>query len=389
MRSGFAWTMAGNIANGFGQWAILAVLAKLGSAEMLGQYALAMAVALPIAMLAHLNLRAVLATDVRNLHSFADYAAVRMRANAAAFAALCLLAFVTEDPELVILIGAGILAENASDLRYGVMQRRDRLDLVAQSMILRSILAILTVAVSVWTFRSATAAAAAYCATRILVLIAWDLPRGRTVHGTLTDPTGVFRAALPLGFTLMLTSLTANVPRYAIETYEGTRELGIWAAVASFVTVGSTVVNAVGQTALTRVARRFADGDPAGVRRIAWRMVGIAAALGVAGTLVAAVAGRPLLALLYRPEFGDYAGLLQWMLLAASLGWSASMLGFVSTGMRAFKEQSVLLGVSAAVSAAASFAAVPALGLWGAVVAIAAAGAVQLIGQTWILSRAL
>jgi O-antigen/teichoic acid export membrane protein len=245
------------------------------------------------------------------------------------------------------------------------------------------------VAASVWIFRSALAAAAGYCATRFAVLLAWDLPKGQTEHGTAVDPHAVFRAALPLGFTLMLTSLTANVPRYAIEKFEGTRELGIWAAVASFVTVGSTVVNAVGQTALTRVARRFAAGDPSGVRRIAWRMVGIAIALAAAGTVVAVFAGRPLLALLYRSEFGAYADVLTWMLLAASLGWSASMLGYVSTGMRAFKEQSVLLGVSAAVSAIASFAAVPSLGLWGAVAAVAAAGLVQLIGQVWILSRGL
>ena len=356
---------------------------------MLGQYALAMAVALPVAMLAHLNLRAVLATDVNDAHPFADYAAVRLRANVAAFAVLCVLAFFTDVTALVVLIGTGILAENSSDLRYGVMQRRDRLDLVAQSMILRSVLAIVTVAVGVTLFRSALSAAAAYCATRVLTLAAWDLPRGRTERGMLTDPAAVFRAALPLGFTLMLTSLTANVPRYAIERYEGTRELGIWAAVASFVTVGSTVVNAVGQTALTRVARRFAAGDPAGVRRIAYRMVGIAGALAAAGTLVAAVAGRRLLELLYRPEFGAYSDVLLWMLIAASLGWSASMLGFVSTGLRAFKAQGVLLGAAAAVSAAASFAAVPALGLWGAVVAVAAAGIVQLLGQAWILRRAL
>jgi O-antigen/teichoic acid export membrane protein len=221
------------------------------------------------------------------------------------------------------------------------------------------------------------------------VLVAWDIPKGRTEHGATADPHAVFRAALPLGFTLMLTSLTANVPRYAIETYEGTRELGIWAAIASFVTVGSTVVNAVGQTALTRVARRFAEGDPAGVRRIAWRMVGIAMGLGAAGTLVATIAGRPLLALLYRPEFAAYADVLVWMLLAASLGWAASMLGYVSTGMRAFKQQSVLLGVSAVVSAVVSFVAVPVFGLWGAVAAVAAAGLVQLIGQVWILSRGL
>src|SRR4051794_930351 len=92
LRSGFAWTAAGNIANGFGQWAILAVIAKLGSAEVLGQFALANAIALPVALLAHLNLRTVYATDTAGLHPFADYRVVRVVANSVAAAVLLAIA---------------------------------------------------------------------------------------------------------------------------------------------------------------------------------------------------------------------------------------------------------------------------------------------------------
>ena len=45
---------------------------------MLGEYALAMAIATPVGLFSHLNLRAVLATDMERRHPFGDYLAVRM-----------------------------------------------------------------------------------------------------------------------------------------------------------------------------------------------------------------------------------------------------------------------------------------------------------------------
>src|ERR1039458_10701282 len=79
LRSSFAWTLAGNGLYAAAQWATLSLAAKLGGSEMLGQYALAVALTTPLVMLSHLNLRAVLATDLDGRHPFGDYVAVRDR----------------------------------------------------------------------------------------------------------------------------------------------------------------------------------------------------------------------------------------------------------------------------------------------------------------------
>lgn len=49
LRSGFAWTLAGNGLYALSQWAVLSLLAKLGGRQMLGEYALAVAVTAPVA----------------------------------------------------------------------------------------------------------------------------------------------------------------------------------------------------------------------------------------------------------------------------------------------------------------------------------------------------
>ena len=104
-------------------------------------------------------------------------------------------------------------------------------------------------------------------------MLLYDLPRSGFPPIARRSAAPVIRAALPLGIVLMLTSLTANLPRYSIERHLGTRELGLFAAVASFVTVGTTIANALGQSATTRLARLFEQGEFRAFRRLAvsWR----------------------------------------------------------------------------------------------------------------------
>jgi hypothetical protein len=71
------WTSAGTLVYAACNWAMLSAIAKLGTPEMVGQFALGLAVTAPVLMLAQMNLRAVLATDARGEHGFRDYRALR------------------------------------------------------------------------------------------------------------------------------------------------------------------------------------------------------------------------------------------------------------------------------------------------------------------------
>src|ERR1700674_1440657 len=77
LRVSFSWTLAGNVIYALCQFGMLSCLAKLGNASIVGQYALALAIAAPVFMLTNLQLRAVQATDARNEYDFADYFTLR------------------------------------------------------------------------------------------------------------------------------------------------------------------------------------------------------------------------------------------------------------------------------------------------------------------------
>ena len=393
LRSNFAWTFAGNAVYAAGQWALLSVVAKLGGSEMLGQYALAVAITAPVGMLSHLNLRAVIATDVTRKHPFGDYLTVRLGATLVGLAAVAVLAFaISKDGEvrlLILAMGVALSAENISDAFYGALQRRERMDRIARSMILRTALSVPALAGVLWFTGSIVAAAAALAAARIAALLLFDMPGGESpVTTTRANQFAILRTALPLGIVLMLVTLNSNLPRYAIEHNFGTRGLGAFAAAASFLTAGNTVVNALGQSATPRLARHFAAGDSGGFRGLTLRLIAISAALGAAGIAGALLIGGPLLRIAYRAEFAQYNYLLVAVMVAAIPIYIGSSLGYAITSVRAFDAQLPLFGVVVAACAAASWLLVPRLGLMGAAAALGFAACVQAAGELLILVRA-
>jgi O-antigen/teichoic acid export membrane protein len=376
---------------------LLSLAAKLGGAETLGEYALAVAVVTPVVMLAHLNLRAVLATDIERRHPLGDYLAARLAASGLGLAAIGVLALFSSysgaTAAAIVLTGVGQSAETISDAYYGAMQRREEMRGIARSMMARAALSVAAFGAVLYAGGGLVWALAALAAARCAVLLLYDRPAGSA--GECLTGAGapaaweIVRTALPLGVVLMLVSLNTNLPRYAIERVLGVRELGAFAAVASFVTVGSTLVNALGQAATPRLAGHFSRGERAPFLRLTLKLAGVVLALGAAGVLTASLFGAFLLRILYRPEFAAHAGLLNAVMGVSILAYLAIALGYVLTSVREFKLQVPLFCCAALGCGTASWLLVPRFGLAGAVMALAVAPAVQIAGGAALLARAL
>src|SRR5215469_1379330 len=81
--SNILWMLAGNLSYGLSQWALLVALAKIGTVAMVGTFALALAITLPVLMFSSLSLRSIQVTDYSRSYRFLEYASLR-------FATVCL-----------------------------------------------------------------------------------------------------------------------------------------------------------------------------------------------------------------------------------------------------------------------------------------------------------
>jgi O-antigen/teichoic acid export membrane protein len=398
LRVNFSWTMLGNLTYTASQWGILVLLARLGNPAAVGQFSLGLATTAPVMLFAGLQLRSVQATDARRLFTFADYAGLRALTTIAAALVIFTIAAVTYRGETALTVAAFALTkgmEALSDIIYGLWQQHERMDLVAQSLMLRGALSLLAAAVCFTAFHSVWTAVCGMAASWAAVFAVFDLPRALRLGGgksSLIVPhfsapviRRLLRLSLPLGFVTMLLSLNANIPRYVIGHLRGVEELGLFSALGYVLVAGTTIVNALGQAAAPRLAQYFAQGKRGEFNGLSNRLILIGMAMGAAGILVSVVGGRRVIGLIYGPEYARQAGLFIWLMIAAALTYMTSFAGYSLTAARYFRVQMPLSALITALTFGLCMVMVKTNGAMGAAQALAAASFVQLIAIIGIL----
>lgn len=411
LRANFSWTFAGNVIHTGCWWGMTVVLAKLGSPEMLGQYALGLAITAPVFMFASLRLRDVQATDAKQTHLFGDYFALRLTATTLALLVVVGIVSVSgfqwEMAAVILAVGAAKAIEAISDVFYGRFMQDERMDLVAKSMMMKGPLLLIGLGMGVYMTGSVYWGVVGLAISRLVILLGYDIrnatlslnPSSKLSRGTILQelprPRWNARAlarlawlALPLGFVTMLISFNSNIPRYFIEEHLGAYQLGIFAAIASFKKASPTLMTALGRSASQRLARYYAVNNTRGFRKLMLKLVGISVVLGGAGILVALVVGRELLTFFYGAEYA-LPGLLVLVMIAAGIDAIATMLQFGMTAARYFKAQLPVFLVTTGAVAIASFLLIPSAGLRGAAIALVISALIRVGGSLIAVWHAL
>jgi O-antigen/teichoic acid export membrane protein len=401
LRTNFAWTLAGTAVYGGAQWGMLIVLAKLGSAEMVGRYALALALSAPIVMFTNLQLRIVQATDARSEYRLGDYLGLRFLMSALALLVIAVIALVGRfRPEVrlvILIVGGAKCIESISDVIHGLWQKHERLDLSAISMIIKGTTSLAAMSLLMAATHSVTWAVVGLFAAWSTVLLTYDvgnlwrmararprteapsLVQGLRAPGRLQAMRSLALLALPLGVVGLLDSLNVNVPRYFIAHRLGEAALGHFAAMAYIMVAGNMVVNALAQSAAPRLARHYVE-DLRAFRRLRWQLVRVGLALGGGGVVAAIAFGRQFLTTLYRPEYAAHAPAFVWIMAAAGVGYLARFLVASMTAARRFRDQAPLYALTLTAVAALCAVLVPRFHLLGAAWAVCGAMVVLLLG---------
>lgn len=398
LRVNFVWTFLGNTVYAASQWAILVILAKLASPEVVGRFSLSLAVTTPIMMLANLNLRAVQVTDAKDEFLFGDYLGLRLVTTILAMivvvGVVSLADYRQELGLLIIIIGLAKSIESISDIVLGLLQKHERMDFVAISTGIKGILSVATIGIVVWATSDILLGAFGLVFVWLVTLWLYDLRKARTLDKVVLNVhmpvmLTLARISLPLGIVMMLVSLSSNIPRYFIERLLGEQQLGYFAAMAYLVVVGNTVVGALGQSASPRLARHYANTERRAFLGLLSGLLVIGVLLGATGVAIALLFGKELLALLYTPDYAAHAKVFTWLMVAAGLSYVASFLGYSMTAARFFRLQLPLfILVVITLSAGCAFW-VPVNGILGAAQAMVVAATIQLVGALLINLSAL
>jgi len=347
LRSNFSWNLVGNVVYAVCQWGILVVIAKLTNPEMVGRFALALALTAPVVMFTNLQLRSVQATDSRNEYTFADYLGLRLLCSLGAmFAIVCitLLGNYAQDAVIVIIIiGLSKVVESISDIFHGLLQRYEHMDKTAIAKCIKGGLSLCVLAIGLH-FGGLVLGALGLLVGWLIVLLTYETKVGTSVlkqyegAGAQTiclkmDIRKIRKLSwltLPLGFSSLILSLNENVPRLFIANELGETELGIYAAMAYIEVAGTTVVRALTFAAAPRLASIYTAMDHAAYAKLLIKLTTFGGLLGLLGLSIAFFFGQKILSHIYSPEYAKYAEIFTWLMGASMMHYIAM---FVESGL--------------------------------------------------------
>lgn len=350
------------------QFGVVVLITKLVTAEVLGQYRWALLWSAVWTTFLSLQLRAALINDTRNEFTFGTYCKLRtwgMLLSSAILAGLIIWRFGTEYTSLsVIAIFAGTclgrVVITASEVYWAAFQRRERLDLVAKSTVLRGLVMIGAFAFFLPLFSWLTSPE-----------VGW-LPRKRLGHGTALAciayaigwaAVGYFYErrilrswpeldwsftwqqvwrlalrALPLGIIMVIITACEAVPGLILEREGNATLLGYFSALLYVMFPANLVVIQAGLAASNRLAQ-FAQTDISAYVRLLGKLVFIAIGFGVAIYASMWLFGRWLLNVLYKPEYAEHYDVFMIIVLSQCITLLASVVGVGTTQMRLFWSQ--------------------------------------------------
>ena len=360
---------------------------------------LGLAITTPVILFSVLDLRAVQVTDAQNLNKFEDFFGVRLITNSVAILIIfgILVGLVGRYDfivyVIVFLIGINKIIESTSDIGYGLMQKHERLDKVAQSMILRNVGALIFFAIVVKLTGHLVFGVASVGLWWLLALLFFDrrnvekfspfVPR---FHPKIM--LSIIWLGLPLGIATGIMSASSNMTRYFVEGYLGSESLGYFGAIAYVVVGASRAAAALGQSASARLARYYISNRKAYVRLLQ-KILGVALLLGVGAVLFGIYFGKPFLSIVYTPKYAERQDVFVWLLMAAGVVMLASMLGYGMTAARRFKSQIPVFLITCGVSVFACWQLIPRFGMKGAAWAMLAAAITQCLGSMVVIVLAL
>lgn len=398
LKSNFSWTLTGNILYAFSQWYIVFVLAKFGSPELVGIYSLGLAISAPILMLTGLQLRTVQATDPTNAYSFGNYLSLRIIMTSLSMILILVLMFFLNYSDqkyiVILLISLSRAIDTLSDIVFGLIQKHERMDLISKSRIINSLLTIMMFTVSIIYFKSLIIGSLFLLLISIFNFCVIDLRNARKFEHirpdfNISNHKKIIIVSLPLGIVLMLASLNTNAPRYLIEYFLNSKELGFFTAIFFFIAGGQTVITALTQSVAPRLAKIYYFKEFRKFSGLLIKLTVISIIFSVTALLITVLFGEQILTLFYTEEYSKYHTLFILLMSSTLFLYPGAFIGCGLTASRKFKIQPYIEAVTLLFTIVTSILLIPKLGLNGSAIVVLIGSTIQFLLKALIMFHIL
>lgn len=390
-----ALVAAANLSFGVSQWVMFWIVARTNAMSVAGDFALALALVVPVFMVSNLGLRPYLSSvPLSGGVNEGTVLGVRLVTTAAALAVLVGVSVLGDVSGLMVAgLGVGKAGEAVGDICMGILHRRSLFRRNSVNVVGRGVAGIagfmggLYLGGSVgacWGYGLLTCLAVAMVEVRSVV----SLPGCNAGDSAVrwAGAWAVLTRSAPLGVVGILLSVVPLVPRWVLKDEMGIEAVAEYTAMYQVVQVGLVASVSVGQylAPLFRVAFSTGGGR-VGVMAFAGGGFFIIGSVLAAG--VAAVSGLDVMGWLYGAAYSGDGGLLGLMLMAGGVACAGNVLGFAVTAGGERVTQVWLQALVLVVCVGFNVALVASMGVAGAVWSYCVVSAVSFGGLAVLFER--
>lgn len=156
-------------------------------------------------------------------------------------------------------------------------------------------------------------------------------------------------------------------------------------SLAYLMIVISTIANALGQSVVSRLSRMHSEGNSKQFASTMYNLLAFGVLTLVLGVPISLLIGRPLLSLIYRPEYGAHVMLFVILVGAAGVSAIGTYLNYGMVAVRAFKIQIPIVGVTTLIISMSSLLLINRIGMFGIAYSLLAGAAFQVTGSALVL----
>lgn len=371
----FAWNAVGSAANTLTSLLFLVFATRILGKDDAGPFAIAFTTATILLSLGLYGVRNYQVTDTVDTYPAGSYISARLITSAFMLPVgliFCLISgYNAEKSWLVVLLLLGKCAESMSDVFYGILQKRGRLDLAGISMTVRAVLSMAVFYIALKITKNLLLAAGLLSSCAFLTLFILDIPfagklepiRPGLDKKTLTRLLG---ACFPVFAASIFSVIVTNMPKYVIDRVMEDRFQTIYGIIVMPGTAIFLFSQIVTQSMLMKMAKYRDDLKSGRFMKLNAVIAGALVLFTGACVVFFYFWGSSLLSFIYKIDLEEYIPELLIVLVGALLGSIAYLLSAALTSLRITRIQLWIFVANLIAAIVLSALLVPSKGLFGA-----------------------
>lgn len=383
------WMILGNGGYALFQVLIMMFISKFLGIDELGYFSLALAITAPIMLFSTFGLRTLWITDQSKVYSYFQFRKLRITTSLLALLACIFvsLLYASDLTFIIIIVAVCKVIENQSDLYYGLMHKKNMQKKISYSLLIRSASGFIGIVVGIFLFGDLVAALLIYCLCWFISFLIADVYLNRDfikghssqVVGENNTSKSILIAGLPLAVAFLLINTNLMIPRLALSEIVSIKELGVYAALAYFVQIGSIIINSIGQAALPSLSKMYLNNEYREHKIKVVKVIGVIFFLSWSGAAFSYLYSEYILEVFFGELIAQKNDVLILMFLLAPAQYTVSIMGHVLSSIGKNKSLVFSQWILVISNVILSVALIPVIGIYGAVYALFGANLLALI----------